>query len=90
MSYLQKEVSRTDHLVSYFRINLGKKPCVECGKYFTDGSGRNRHIKTLYKKLNKQQHSELKSMIQKALCNLFKPDMLLIFFFMISYKVLHS
>ena len=41
------------NLVKHFRIHLGEQPygCAKCGKWFTDCSSRNRHIRTHKEKL---------------------------------------
>ena len=41
--------------------------CAECGKWFTQGSNRNTHIRTCHKKLTSEQQSELKCEIPRSI-----------------------
>ena len=70
----KKKFSVKNSLVKHFRIHLGEKAygekpyfCAECGKWFTEASNRNKHIRKYYKELNKEQQSELKCKLQKTI-----------------------
>ena len=65
----KKKFSQKGDLVDHFRIHLGEKPygCAECGKWFTQASTRNQHIRTHHKELSKEQQSELNCKIQTSI-----------------------
>ena len=64
-----KKFSQKSHLVQNFIIHLGEKPygCAECGKWFTSGSIRARHIRIHHKELSKNQQTKLKCKIQTSI-----------------------
>ena len=65
----KKKFTLKGDLVKHFRIHLGEKPygCAECGKWFTQPSGRNKHISKYHKELSKEQQSELKCKLQRII-----------------------
>ena len=65
----KKKFYHKGHIVKHFWIHLGEKPygCAECGKWFTQASGRNNHIRTYHMELSKEQQSELKCKIQRSI-----------------------
>ena len=64
-----KKFFQKGNIVDQFRIHLGEKPygCAECGKWFTQASGRNKHIRSYQKNLSKEKQSELKCKIQRII-----------------------
>ena len=66
---MKKNFLQKGSLVKHFRIQLGEKPygCAKCGKWFTQASGRNRHIRNCHKDLSKEQKSELKCKLRKTI-----------------------
>ena len=69
MIFARKSLIKKNSLVGHFRIQLGEKPygCAECGKWFTQASGRNKHIRTHHNELSKEQQLELKCKIQRTI-----------------------
>ena len=64
-----KKFSLKHNLDFHFRtIHLGEKPygCKECdGKWYSQISGRDYHLRTYHKELSKKQQSELKCQTPK-------------------------
>ena len=65
----KKKFTNKGNLVRHFRIHLGEKPygCAECGKWFTQASGRNQHIRKHHDKLSNEQQSKLKCKLQRSI-----------------------
>ena len=65
----KNKFSQKVDLVKHFRIHLGEKTygCAECGKWFTQSSGRSQHIRTHHKDLSKDKQSKLKCKIQRSI-----------------------
>ena len=64
-----KKFAHKCNLIEHFRIHLGEKPfgCAECGKWFTQSSQRNTHIRSIHNELSKEQQSELKCKIPRSI-----------------------
>ena len=54
VTFARRSLLRKHILVTHFRIHSVEKPhgCAECGKWYSDCSDRNRHIKTHHKELS--------------------------------------
>ena len=69
MQYINEEVSLKGNLVKHLRIYLGEKPygCAEFGKWYTQTTLRDLHLRTYHKELSKEQQSKLKCKIQRSI-----------------------